>query len=71
MRKLEATNRIDAVRKATKLGLIAAIGPAPTGEPRPAAETLVYNESGASVVSSELKVIPLKIDKLERANPDT
>jgi DNA-binding NarL/FixJ family response regulator len=71
MRKLEAGNRIDAVRKATELGLIPAIGPAPTGEPRPAAETLVYNESGAPVVSSELKVPPLKIDKLERANPDT
>jgi DNA-binding NarL/FixJ family response regulator len=71
MRKLEAANRIDAVRKATELGLIAAIGPARTGEPRPTAETLVYNESGAPVVSSELKVTPLKIDKLERANPDT
>jgi two-component system response regulator DesR len=71
MRKLEAANRIDAVRKATELGLIAAIGPAPTGETRPVAETLVYNESGAPVVSSELKVTPLKIDKLERANPDT
>jgi DNA-binding NarL/FixJ family response regulator len=71
MRKLEAANRIDAVRKATELGLIAAIGPAPAGEPRPAAETLVYNESGAPIVSSELKVSPLKIDKLERANPDT
>jgi DNA-binding NarL/FixJ family response regulator len=71
MRKLEAGNRIDAVRKATELGLIPAIGPAPTGEPPPAAETLVYNESGAPVMSSELKIPPLKIDKLERANPDT
>jgi two-component system, NarL family, nitrate/nitrite response regulator NarL len=54
MRKLEVANRIEAVRKATELGLI-------EGAPR-AAEALVYNESGASD-SSELKVAPLKLDQ--------
>lgn len=55
MRKLEAANRIEAVRKATELGLI-------EGAPRPA-EVLVYNESGEAD-SSELKVTPLKLDQL-------
>jgi DNA-binding NarL/FixJ family response regulator len=54
MRKLEATNRIEAVRKATELGLV-------EGAPR-AAETVVYNESGTAE-SSELKVAPLKLDQ--------
>ena len=71
MRKLEATNRIDAIRKATELGLIEAMGPAPTGELRPRTETLVYNDSGTPVAGSELKIAPLKIDKLERSTPDT
>jgi DNA-binding NarL/FixJ family response regulator len=56
MRKLEAGNRIEAVRKATELGLI--------DMPR-TAEALVYNESGESGGSSELKVTPLKIDQLQ------
>jgi two-component system, NarL family, response regulator DevR len=56
MRKLEAANRIEAVRKATELGLI-------EGAPRPA-DALVYNESGESGGSSELKVTPLKLDQL-------
>jgi DNA-binding NarL/FixJ family response regulator len=54
MRKLEATNRIEAVRKATELGLI-------EGAPR-TAEAVVYNESGTAE-SSELKVAPLKLDQ--------
>jgi two-component system, NarL family, response regulator DesR len=57
MRKLEAGNRIEAVRKATELGLI-------EGMPR-TAEALVYNESGEPGGSSELKVTPLKIDQLQ------
>jgi DNA-binding NarL/FixJ family response regulator len=60
MRKLEATNRIDAVRKATALGLIA--GASPT-----VAETLVYNESGSPARSSDLKVPPLKLEQLQAA----
>jgi DNA-binding NarL/FixJ family response regulator len=56
MRKLEAANRIEAVRKATKLGLI-------EGTLR-TADALVYNESGESGGSSELKVTPLKLDQL-------
>jgi DNA-binding NarL/FixJ family response regulator len=57
MRKLEAGNRIEAVRKATELGLI-------EGTLR-TADALVYNESGESGGSSELKVRPLKIDQLQ------
>lgn len=57
MRKLEAGNRIEAVRKATELGLI-------EGMPR-TADALVYNESGESGGNSELKVTPLKIDQLQ------
>jgi DNA-binding NarL/FixJ family response regulator len=56
MRKLEATNRIEAVRKATELGLIG-------GAPRPASG-LAYNRTGQPARSSDLKVTPLKIDQL-------
>ena len=65
MRKLDATNRIEAVRKATALGLIEGTAPPSTGEGRQIRETLVYNDSGAPARSSDLKVTPLKIDKLE------
>lgn len=62
MRKLEAANRIEAVRKATALGLIAGVSP-PARER--AGETLVYNESGTPARSSDLKVAPLKLDQLD------
>jgi DNA-binding NarL/FixJ family response regulator len=62
MRKLDAGNRIEAVRKATALGLIE--GMAPTGRDKRRV-TLVYNESGTPSRSSDLKVEPIKIDKLE------
>src|SRR5207247_7607562 len=65
MRKLDATNRIEAVRKATALGLIEGTAPRSSGEDRQIRETLVYNESGGPVHSSDLKVTPLKIDKLD------
>jgi DNA-binding NarL/FixJ family response regulator len=65
MRKLDATNRIEAVRAATALGLIEGPSPAATGATQPARQTLVYNESDAPVADSELRVTPLKIDKLE------
>ena len=71
MRKLEATNRIEAVRKATELGVIEGVGPPQAGEPAQRPDTLVYNESGAPIRSSDLKVTPLKIDKLESASRDT
>jgi DNA-binding NarL/FixJ family response regulator len=58
MRKLDAGNRIDAVRKATALGLISGVGPA-------VGETLAYNESGSPAHSSDLKVPPLKLDQLQ------
>lgn len=59
MRKLEVANRIEAVRKATELGLI-------EGVARHASGTLVYNEAGAPVRSSDLKVEPLKLDQLQK-----
>jgi DNA-binding NarL/FixJ family response regulator len=64
MHKLEATNRIEAVRKATALGLIKGVGP-PSGDTRrPPRDTLVYNESGVPAGNTDLKVTPLKIDRL-------
>jgi two-component system, NarL family, response regulator DevR len=69
MRKLEAANRIEAVRKATALGLIEGVGP-PSGDmTRPRRDTLVYNESSGPARKSDLKVTPLKIDKLA-ASPE-
>jgi DNA-binding NarL/FixJ family response regulator len=56
MRKLEVSNRIEAVRKATELGLI-------EGAPPPA-RTLAYNRTGEPARSADLKVTPLKIDEL-------
>ena len=56
MRKLEVHNRIEAVRKATELGLI-------EGVARPASG-LAYNRTGEPARSSDLKVTTLKIEKL-------
>jgi hypothetical protein len=56
MRKLEAGNRIEAVRKATELGLIEGVAGSTTG--------LAYNRTGEPARSSDLKVTPLKIDQL-------
>jgi DNA-binding NarL/FixJ family response regulator len=64
MRKLDAANRIDAVRKATARGLIAGVS-GPSREH--AGETLVYNESGSPARSSDLKVPPVKLDRLREA----
>ncbi len=65
MHKLEATNRIEAVRKATSLGLIeGVVAQAPTPH-APETRTLVYNESGDPIQSTELKVTPLKLDRLQ------
>jgi len=61
MRKLGASNRIEAVRAATALGLIEGV----SAGPQQVRETLVYNESEAPVADSELRVTPLKIDRLE------
>ena len=63
MRKLEVTNRIEAVRKATELGLIEGAARPETVAPE-LAGTVVYNESGETARSSDLKVTPLKIDQL-------
>ncbi len=56
MRKLEVSNRIEAVRKATELGLIEGAPHSPSG--------LAYNRTGEPARSSDLKVTPLKIDQL-------
>jgi len=56
MRKLDAANRIEAVRKATELGLI-------KGVARPAS-SLAYNRTGEPAQSADLKITPLKIDQL-------
>jgi DNA-binding NarL/FixJ family response regulator len=69
MHKLEATNRIEAVRKATALGLVEGVGPPSSEETPSGRDALVYNDSGQPARSSDLKVTPLKIDKLV-ANPD-
>lgn len=70
MHKLEATNRIEAVRKAVELGLIDVGGPAERRDPEPQRATLVYNESGTRVRASELKVPPLKLDQLRAPDAD-
>jgi DNA-binding NarL/FixJ family response regulator len=56
MRKLEVSNRIEAVRRATELGLL-------EGVPRTEAR-LTYNSTGEPARSSDLKVTPLKVDQL-------
>ncbi len=56
MRKLEVSNRIEAVRKATELGLL-------EGVTRSGA-ALAYNSTGEPARSSDLKVTPLKVDQL-------
>jgi DNA-binding NarL/FixJ family response regulator len=56
MRKLEVSNRIEAVRKATELGLIEGVPRSTSG--------VTYNRTGEPARSSDLKVTPLKIDQL-------
>ena len=64
MHKLEATNRMEAVRKATALGLIEGVGRPSADTTRSGRDTLVYNESDGPARNTDLKVTPLKIDKL-------
>lgn len=71
MHKLEATNRVEAVRKAVELGLIEVAGPAERREQAQQRRTLVYNESGTRVRASELKVPPLKLDQLRAPDSGT
>jgi DNA-binding NarL/FixJ family response regulator len=66
MRKLEVANRMEAVRKASELGLIDSVTAAGTEEAASGTETLVYNESGVPIRTSDLRVTPLKIDQLRR-----
>jgi two-component system, NarL family, response regulator DevR len=60
MRKLEVTNRMEAVRKATELGIIEGLG----GQPD--RETLAYNKTGEPARSADLKVTPLKVAQLRK-----
>src|SRR5262245_43577055 len=60
MRKLEVTNRMEAVRKATELGIIEGLG----GQPD--RETLSYNRTGEPARSADLKVTPLKVAQLRK-----
>ena len=69
MHKLEAPNRIEAVRKAVELGLVDVGAPTERRDPETQPATLVYNETGTPVRASELKVPPLKLDRLRA--PDT
>jgi two-component system, NarL family, response regulator DesR len=62
MRKLEVSNRIEAVRKATELGLIEGVPQSAGG--------LAYNRTGEPARSSDLKVTPLKIDRLRALGAD-
>lgn len=62
MRKLEVSNRIEAVRRATELGLIEGVPASPSG--------LAYNRTGEPARSSDLKVTPLKIDQLRALGGD-
>jgi DNA-binding NarL/FixJ family response regulator len=70
MRKLDATNRLDAVRRAGALGLIEGVAPAAPGDREPPKSALVYNETGRPARTSELKVTPLKLDSLQSVDPD-
>jgi DNA-binding NarL/FixJ family response regulator len=67
MRKLDAGNRIEAVRKAAALGLIDGVGPSSPAGPASSPDTVVYNDECGPILSSELKVTPFKVDKLERS----
>jgi DNA-binding NarL/FixJ family response regulator len=66
MRKLEVANRMEAVRKATELGLLVGVTSGVSENAAAGPETLVYNESGAPIRASDLRVTPLKIDQLQR-----
>jgi DNA-binding NarL/FixJ family response regulator len=61
MRKLEVTNRIEAVRRATELGLVEGVVPGPATSEEP---TLAYNTAGEPARSSDLKVTPLKLEQV-------
>jgi DNA-binding NarL/FixJ family response regulator len=69
MHKLGAANRVEAVRKAIGLGFIEGIGTSSGNETPVRRDTLVYNESGEPARSSDIRVTPLKIDRLTK--PDS
>jgi DNA-binding NarL/FixJ family response regulator len=70
MHKLEATNRVEAVRKAVALGLVESVEPGARSGQEEARRTLVYNETGRPARTSELKVPPLKIERLRAVDSE-
>jgi DNA-binding CsgD family transcriptional regulator len=63
MRKLKAANRIEAVRKASSLGLLDATATRGLGR-REEREWLAYDQGEGPVEASDLKVPPIKIGRL-------
>lgn len=64
MRKLDVGGRVEAVMKASQLGLIE--GPSTSGQERAAGvRTLVYNEAGGPVRASDIKIKPIKVASLQ------
>jgi DNA-binding CsgD family transcriptional regulator len=63
MRKLNAANRIEAVRKASSLGLLDASGTRGLGR-REEREWLAYDQVEGPVETSDLKLPPIKIGRL-------
>lgn len=66
MRKLEVSSRVEAVLKASSLGLIE--GKAGSGGERAGAPTLIYNDSGESVRLSDIKIPPIKVAGLQETS---
>jgi DNA-binding NarL/FixJ family response regulator len=64
MRKLEVTSRVEAVMKASAIGLIE--GPSKSPPERVGSvRTLVYNETGGPVRASDIRITPLKVASLQ------
>jgi DNA-binding CsgD family transcriptional regulator len=64
MRKLKAVNRIEAVRKASSLGLLEPSGMRAPDRRSERERQLTYDQGEASVEISDLKVPPIKIGRL-------
>ncbi len=67
MRKLEASNRVEAVRRAGNLGILEGTHTVPLALPEDAAQPLTEQEAEASIETSDLKVPAVKIGRLRNA----
>ena len=65
MRKLEVTSRVEAVMKASSLGLIDGPSSKTAPDRAGAVRTLVYNEAGGPARASDLKIAPIKVASLQ------